>query len=295
MLDAPDEASNSLFLNIDSEPTSPTMIWDIPVTAGPEEKTASWRGSGTFDANEFVPKVFNLTVGTHTLIIRGREANTKLDRVAIEYFPASSPTPTPTPTPSLTLTPAPTPTPSPTPTPTQFPTATPTPLPTVTSTPTPKPTSTPTPTATSTPTPFPTSTPTPTPVPGDTTPPTAPANLTAQAVSSSQINLSWTASTDNVGVTGYNIYRNNAKVATIPASSTSYGEADLLPATTYSYYVKAFDGAGNVSPSSNTATATTHSPAISPGSIKGVVSSSLGGALGGVKVSVTVSGAKKTT
>ena len=54
----------------------------------------------------------------------------------------------------------------------------------------------------------------------DTTKPSKPAGLTATAVSSSQINLSWTASTDNVGVTGYRIYRGGTQVGA--STSTSY-------------------------------------------------------------------------
>jgi len=48
----------------------------------------------------------------------------------------------------------------------------------------------------------------------DTVPPTVPTNLTATAISSTQINLAWTASTDNVGVTGYQIFRNGVQVGT---------------------------------------------------------------------------------
>ncbi len=90
---------------------------------------------------------------------------------------------------------------------------------------------------------------------GDTTPPTAPANLTATAVSSGQVNLAWTASTDNVGVTGYNVYRNGAFLAS--ATATSYSDTTTQASTTYSYTVYAVDAAGNVSPASNTAAVTT--------------------------------------
>ncbi|MFC1727437.1 glycosyl hydrolase family 28-related protein [Patescibacteria group bacterium] len=75
--------SNSFWINIDTEPTDPTMIWDIDLTSGLEERTVSWRGSGTFDNNEFDPKVFSLTAGQHTLIIRGREANTQIDKISL--------------------------------------------------------------------------------------------------------------------------------------------------------------------------------------------------------------------
>lgn len=90
---------------------------------------------------------------------------------------------------------------------------------------------------------------------GDTQAPTAPSGLTATAVSSSQINLSWSASTDNVGVTGYDIYRGGTLVGS--ATSTSYSDFGLTASTNYSYTVKAKDGAGNVSGASNTASATT--------------------------------------
>jgi chitodextrinase len=93
----------------------------------------------------------------------------------------------------------------------------------------------------------------------DTTPPSAPANLGASAVSASQVNLTWTASTDNVGVTGYRVFRGGAQVAT-PAG-TSYSDVGLAPSTAYSYTVRAVDAAGNVSGPSNTASATTLPPA----------------------------------
>ena len=90
---------------------------------------------------------------------------------------------------------------------------------------------------------------------GDTTPPSTPTNLSATAISPSQINLSWTASTDNVGVTGYRVYRNGTQVGT--PTGTSYSDTGLTASTAYSYYVRAVDAAGNVSGNSNTASATT--------------------------------------
>jgi hypothetical protein len=92
-------------------------------------------------------------------------------------------------------------------------------------------------------------------VQADTTPPTVPTGLTATAISSSQINLSWTASTDNVGVTGYNVYRAGVKVGTTP--STSYLDGGLNASTSYTYNVSAFDAAGNTSAQSAGASATT--------------------------------------
>ena len=97
---------------------------------------------------------------------------------------------------------------------------------------------------------------------GDTQPPTAPTNLGATAISGSQINLSWTASTDNVGVTGYLVERcqgtgcsSFAQIGT--TAGTTYNDTGLTNATNYSYRVRATDAAGNLSPYSNIASATT--------------------------------------
>jgi hypothetical protein len=90
---------------------------------------------------------------------------------------------------------------------------------------------------------------------GDTTAPSVPAGLTATAISSSQINLSWTASTDNVGVAGYKIYRNGAQLTT--ATNTTFSGTSLSPSTTYSYAVSAYDTAGNNSVQSASVNATT--------------------------------------
>src|SRR5262249_6531832 len=80
-------------------------------------------------------------------------------------------------------------------------------------------------------------------------------NLTATATSSSTIDLSWTASTDNVNVAEYDIYRGSTYVGS--STSTVFSDSGLTPSTAYSYTVKANDSAGNVSAASNTATATT--------------------------------------
>ena len=105
-----------------------------------------------------------------------------------------------------------------------------------------------------------------TPPPSDTSIPTTPTNLSATAVSSSQINLTWTASTDNVGVTGYDIYRNNTFLTT--TTGTSYSNTALSANTTYSYYVRAKDVAGNVSSPSTTVSGTTQSTTSPPPSAK---------------------------
>ncbi len=99
---------------------------------------------------------------------------------------------------------------------------------------------------------------------GDTQAPTVPTGLSAQAISSSQINLSWTASTDNVAVTGYRIYRclgsNCSPTTQLATSATnSYSNTGLSASTAYTYRVLAYDAAGNVSSQSSSASATTSS------------------------------------
>jgi chitodextrinase len=89
----------------------------------------------------------------------------------------------------------------------------------------------------------------------DTQPPTVPAGLIATAISSTQINLTWTASTDNVGVSGYKVYRGTTLIKT--TTSTSYSDTGLSASTLYNYSVKAFDEAGNASAKSTAVSATT--------------------------------------
>jgi chitodextrinase len=108
----------------------------------------------------------------------------------------------------------------------------------------------------------------------DSTAPSVPANPVATAVSSTQINLGWSASTDNVAVSSYEVYRDNVKVATV--TTTSYGDATRSPSSTYYYYVKARDTAGNVSAASVTVSATTFAQVSVTGSIHGTITSSSG-------------------
>jgi hypothetical protein len=91
MVDAPDTAADSLYVNIDAEPTDPTMIWDIPVTVGVERRTVAWRGAGSPTAPEFSPKVFALSAGIHRLIIRGREPGVRLQTIEITRDTAGGP------------------------------------------------------------------------------------------------------------------------------------------------------------------------------------------------------------
>ena len=90
LVSAPTADNNSFWVNIDAQPADPTMIWDIPVAAGAVSQTVSWRGNGTVSSSspsgltaQFAPKVFNLSAGTHQLIIRGREGKTQLGTITI--------------------------------------------------------------------------------------------------------------------------------------------------------------------------------------------------------------------
>ena len=93
------------------------------------------------------------------------------------------------------------------------------------------------------------------PAPGDTAPPTAPTALSATAASPARVDLSWTASSDDVGVTGYEIVREGATVATV--TGTSWADTSVAPSTSYEYRVRARDAAGNLSGLSSPATVAT--------------------------------------
>ena len=103
----------------------------------------------------------------------------------------------------------------------------------------------------------------------ETTPPTTPGNFTANNITSSSANLQWTASTDNVGVTGYIVSRNSVAVATV--TQLSFSDTGLQPATTYQFEVRATDAAGNVSPPAALSVTTVGSadtvPPTAPGSL----------------------------
>jgi fibronectin type 3 domain-containing protein len=96
--------------------------------------------------------------------------------------------------------------------------------------------------------------------PPDTTPPSVPASLSARAVSNSQINLSWLASTDNLGVAGYIVYKGASAAALImyaAATTNSYVDTRVGPSTPYYYAVFAYDAKGNKSALSATVSAVT--------------------------------------
>jgi hypothetical protein len=85
--------------------------------------------------------------------------------------------------------------------------------------------------------------------------PTVPTGLTASAISSSQVSLAWTTSTDNIKVAGYAIYRNGSQIGT--TSSSTFDDRGVSANTTYTYTVAAYDPAGNTSVESTPASVTT--------------------------------------
>lgn len=93
----------------------------------------------------------------------------------------------------------------------------------------------------------------------DTENPTQPTNLAGTPdISGTKINLTWTASTDNVGVAGYNIYRDSILVNT--SGGPAFQDTGLTPLTEYTYEVEAFDAAGNKSAKSSAIQVTTSAP-----------------------------------
>jgi chitodextrinase len=90
----------------------------------------------------------------------------------------------------------------------------------------------------------------------DTTPPSAPINLAAPSVGDVSVNLTWSASTDNVAVTGYDIYRGGTTLCG-SSTSASFTVTGLTANTAYSFTVKAKDAAGNISPASTPINVTT--------------------------------------
>lgn len=92
--------------------------------------------------------------------------------------------------------------------------------------------------------------------PPDGTPPTIPQNVFAEGVSLSQVNISWSPSTDNVGVIGYKLYRDGVQIADI--TGTSYSDTGRTANTTYTYTVAAYDAVNNLSAQSAPAVTVTH-------------------------------------
>ncbi|WP_373280695.1 glycosyl hydrolase family 18 protein [Paenibacillus pini] len=94
----------------------------------------------------------------------------------------------------------------------------------------------------------------------DTTVPTIPGNVAVSAKTATTATLTWSASTDNVGVTGYDVYKGNTLVTSVSGSTLTATVSGLTPSTAYTFTVKAKDAAGNVSAASNAATITTDAP-----------------------------------
>ncbi|MFK8006354.1 MAG: endonuclease [Saprospiraceae bacterium] len=94
--------------------------------------------------------------------------------------------------------------------------------------------------------------------PADTQAPTIPTNLTASNTTETSTDLSWTASTDNVGVAGYNVYQGGVNVSSV--TGTSANVSGLTASTSYSFYVTAYDAAGNESVGSTAISVTTSTP-----------------------------------
>lgn len=99
----------------------------------------------------------------------------------------------------------------------------------------------------------------------DAAPPSAPADLDAHAISTNEIDLSWQASVDDLGVSAYTIYRDGAPLVTLSGARTSYRDVSVAPSISYVYEAEAMDGAGNASIRSTSATATGIAP--TPGGV----------------------------
>jgi hypothetical protein len=91
LVNAPDESTNSFFVNIDAQPVDPDMIWDIQLTTGFEKRLVNWRGNGDSSTDQFTPKNFKLEPGTHTLVIVGREPDVQLKSLTILPAPPEKP------------------------------------------------------------------------------------------------------------------------------------------------------------------------------------------------------------
>lgn len=109
---------------------------------------------------------------------------------------------------------------------------------------------------------------------GDNEAPTAPTNLADANITMTSVDLNWDAATDNVGVTGYQVYQNGSLITT--TSNTYYNVTGLNSGTAYSYYVIAEDAAGNESAQSNTVNVTTLTDTEAPTAPTGLAGSGIG-------------------
>lgn len=94
-------------------------------------------------------------------------------------------------------------------------------------------------------------------------PPTTPTNVLATPIAPTQIDVSWTASTDDLAVSGYEIFRDSIFHATVTAPTVFYNDTGLTPSTTYSYEVRAFDSSSFYSPFGTSSATTTPNVVVS--------------------------------
>jgi uncharacterized protein YjdB len=120
----------------------------------------------------------------------------------------------------------------------------------------------------------------------DTQAPTAPANLASPSKSSTSVNLTWTASTDNVGVIGYDVFVNAENTPRITVTTTSATIGSLTANTAYTFKVRAKDAANNLSGYSNTLSVTTNAASTSQ-AIPGTIEAESYTAMNGVQLEAT--------
>jgi hypothetical protein len=125
---------------------------------------------------------------------------------------------------------------------------------------------------------------------GDQTPPSAPVNLAA-ATTYNSVALSWAASSDNVGVTSYYIYRDGAFSGVVtPPAALAYTDSSCAASTTYRYEVRARDAAGNISAGVSVTAVTPAKPPVAVYNISGAITLADGSPLAGVLVAITGAG-----
>jgi hypothetical protein len=131
------------------------------------------------------------------------------------------------------------------------------------------------------------------PNPTDTTAPKAPGGLKLAVAGTTQASIYWSPSNDNVGVTGYNVYRDGVLLG--QTTATDYFDSGLAPGSSHAYTVTAFDAAGNVSSASSKLSLKTGALSKSTtGNLAGVVYSAAGKPVSNAVVTVTGSGLTKT-
>lgn len=136
-----------------------------------------------------------------------------------------------------------------------------------------------------------------TPRAADTQAPTVPTNFTGTAVSPTQINLRWSASSDNASVQSYSVYRypfTGSAEKLLTTTATQIGDTGLKPSTSYTYHITARDGAGNVSAKSQTITVKTPAATVSTGTVQGKVTGNWWRDVKDARVTITVHGKRYT-